>query len=423
MERASPAAIAPAAQAQQPSYTFPLAIVTALFFMWGLLTSLNDILIPYLRSLYNLTYVEAMLVNSAFFSTYFLVSMPAGSLVRRTGYKAGAVIGLAVCAAGAALFYPAASSGYAVFLFAFFVLAAGVTVLQVAANPYVTVLGKPATASSRLNLTQSFNSFGAFLGPLVGRALILSNVPKAADPAHVTAAEKVAQAHAVQGPYLWLAGTLALLAVLFAVIRLPVIRDGDAGDATGSIFKQKRLMLGVLAIFLYVGAEVSIGSVLINFMGDPKIAGLSAEAAAQYLSLYWGGAMVGRFIGSAVMRKISAGKVLAFNAAVCVALLFATTFGHGSFAMYAVLTVGLFNSIMFPTIFSMGVHKLGPLTSRGSGLLVMAIVGGAVVPVIQAQAADMIGVQTSFLIPVVCYAYILYFGAKYARMHVDITAV
>jgi FHS family L-fucose permease-like MFS transporter len=423
MERASQAAISPAASGQQASYTFPLTIVTALFFMWGLLTSLNDILIPHLKSVYNLTYVQAMMVNLAFFSGYFLLSIPAGMLIRRTGYKAGAVIGLAVCAVGAALFYPAATSVYALFLFALFVLAAGITILQVAANPYVTVLGAPATASSRLNLTQAFNSLGTVVGPPLGGFLILSHISKVADPAHMTEVEKLAQAHSVQIPYLGLAATLAILAILFAVIRLPVIRDTDAGSAgTGSIFRQKRLMLAVLAIFVYVGAEVSIGSFLINYLGDPSIAGLDAETGANYVAYYWGGAMVGRFVGSAVMRTISPGKVLAFNAAACIALLVATTFGHGHFAMWAVLLVGLFNSIMFPTIFSMGVHELGPLTSQGSGLLVMAIAGGALVPVIQAQAADVIGLQTSFLIPAVCYAYILYFGAKYARMYVDVKA-
>jgi FHS family L-fucose permease-like MFS transporter len=423
MERASSAATSPAGQGQQPSYTFPLTIITALFFMWGLLTSLNDILIPHLKSVYNLTYVQAMMVNLAFFSGYFLLSIPAGALIRRTGYKAGAVIGLAVCAVGAALFYPAATSVYELFLFALFVLAGGITILQVAANPYVTALGAPATASSRLNLTQSFNSLGTFVGPPVGGILILSHISKVADPSHMTHAESLAQAQSVQVPYLWLAATLALLAVLFAVIRLPVIRDEDAGPAHGSITKQKRLMLGVLAIFLYVGAEVSIGSFLINYMGDASIAGFDAETAAKYVAIYWGGAMVGRFIGSAVMRTISPGKVLAFNAAACIALLVATTFGHGHFAMWAVLLVGLFNSIMFPTIFSMSVHELGPLTSQGSGLLVMAIAGGALVPVIQAQAADAIGLQMSFLIPAACYGYILYFGAKYSRMYVDLKAV
>jgi FHS family L-fucose permease-like MFS transporter len=396
-----------------------------LFFMWGLLTSLNDILIPHLKSVYNLTYVQAMMVNMAFFSGYFLLSVPAGALIRRTGYKAGAVIGLAVCAVGAALFYPAATSGYALFLFALFVLAGGITILQVSANPYVTALGAPATASSRLNLTQAFNSLGTVVGPPLGGILILSHISAALDPNHMTAAERVAQAQSVQGPYLALAATLAVLAILFAVIRLPIIRDADAATAAaaGSVLKQKRLMLGVLAIFLYVGAEVSIGSFLINYLGDAGIAGLSADTAAKYVAYYWGGAMVGRFVGSAVMRTISPGKVLAFNAAMCIALLVATTFGHGHFAMWAVLLVGLFNSIMFPTIFSMAVHELGPLTSQGSGLLVMAIAGGALVPVIQAQAADVIGLQTSFLIPAVCYAYILYFGAKYARMYVDVKAV
>jgi FHS family L-fucose permease-like MFS transporter len=424
MERASPSALAPTDQAQQGKYTFPLTVVTALFFMWGLLTSLNDILIPHLKSVYNLTYVQAMMVNMAFFSGYFLLSVPAGALIRRTGYKAGAVIGLAVCAVGAALFYPAATSGYALFLFALFVLAGGITILQVSANPYVTVLGAPATASSRLNLTQAFNSLGTVVGPPLGGILILSHISAAADPNNMTAAERLAQAQSVQGPYLALAATLAILAILFAVIRLPIIRDDAAAAAhAGSVFKQKRLMLGVLAIFIYVGAEVSIGSFLINYLHEPTIAGMSAETAAKYVAYYWGGAMVGRFIGSAVMRTISPGKVLAFNAAVCIVLLLATTYGQGHFAMWAVLLVGLFNSIMFPTIFSMSVHELGPLTSQGSGLLVMAIAGGAVVPVIQAQAADMIGLQTSFLIPAVCYAYILYFGAKYARMYVDVKAV
>jgi FHS family L-fucose permease-like MFS transporter len=423
MERASSAAVS-AGQGQQPNYTFALSVVTALFFMWGLLTSLNDILIPHLKSVYNLTYVQAMLVNLAFFSGYFLLSIPAGALIRRTGYKAGAVIGLAICAVGAALFYPAATSVYSLFLFALFVLAAGITVLQVAANPYVTALGAPATASSRLNLTQAFNSFGTFVGPPIGGVLILSHISEAGNPAAMTAAEKLSQAQAVQGPYLWLAGILAALAVLFAVIRLPIIRDDDSAvKNAGSIWQQKRLILGVLAIFVYVGAEVSIGSFLINYMEDPRIAGFTAETGAKYVALYWGGAMVGRFIGSFVMRTISPGKVLAFNCAACIALLVATAFGHGHFAMWAVLLVGLFNSIMFPTIFSMSVHELGPLTSQGSGLLVMAIAGGAVVPVIQAHAADVIGLQTSFLIPAVCYAYILYFGAKYARMFVEVKAV
>src|SRR5438067_2701559 len=365
MERASSAVLTPTEQARQGNYTFALTVVTALFFMWGLLTSLNDILIPHLKSVYNLTYVQAMMVNLAFFSGYFLLSVPAGALIRRIGYKAGAVAGLAVCAVGAALFYPAATSGYGLFLFALFVLAGGITILQVAANPYVTVLGPPATASSRLNLTQALNSFGTFVGPPVGGYLILRHIATVADPNNMPAAERLAQAQAVQGPYLGLAATLAVLAILFAVIRLPIIRDEDNGAAAaGSIFKQKRLMLAVMAIFVYVGAEVSIGSFLINYMNDPAIAGFTAETGAKYVAYYWGGAMVGRFIGSAVMRTISPGKVLAFNAAACIALLVATTFGHGHFAMFAVLAVGLFNSIMFPTIFSMGVHELGSLTSQ-----------------------------------------------------------
>jgi MFS transporter, FHS family, L-fucose permease len=396
---------APQQHAAAAGNTGPLIIVTILFFMWGLLTSLNDVLIPHLKAVYTLTYVQAMLVQFCFFGAYFIVSLPAGMLIKRIGYQNGAVTGLMIAAAGCALFYPAASSGYALFLLAFFVLAAGITILQVAANPYVTVLGDPQTASSRLNLTQAFNSLGTTIAPSLGGLLILSGT--------------ALNAASVRGPYLVLAGALLALAVLFAVARLPKIVHAAApvDEAEGSALSHSHLVLGAVGIFLYVGGEVSIGSFLINFMGEPSIAGLSAADAAHYVSFYWGGAMVGRFIGFAVMRHVSPGRTLAFNAAASIALIMLAIFGSGKVAMWAILAVGLCNSIMFPTIFSMALHRLGKLTGQGSGILCMAIVGGALVPFAQGFLADRVGLQLSFFAPAACYAFILYFGLRFANLH------
>jgi MFS transporter, FHS family, L-fucose permease len=389
------------------SNTSALVIVTILFFMWGLITSLNDVLIPHLKSIYTLTYVQAMLVQFCFFGAYFIVSMPAGALIRRIGYQKGAVAGLLIAACGCMLFYPASFGGYGLFLFAFFVLASGITILQVAANPYVTVLGAARTASSRLTLTQAFNSLGTTIGPSVGGLLILSVAGAAAAT--------------VRGPYIGLAAALALLAVLFYAARLPKITDSEdvalPGESHGSAWAHRHLVLGAIGIFLYVGAEVSIGSFLINFLGETHIAGLSHAAAAHYVSIYWGGAMVGRFIGFAVMRVVSPGKTLAFNSLLAIALVLAASFGTGSIAMWAILAVGLCNSIMFPTIFSMALNGLGKYTGQGSGILCMAIVGGALVPFAQGALADSVGVQASFMLPASCYAFILYFGAKYSSMY------
>lgn len=407
--------------------TRALIIITILFFMWGLLTSLNDVLIPHLKSIYTLSYVQAMLVQFCFFGAYFIVSIPAGALIKRIGYQSGAVTGLIIAASGCALFYPAAQSGYALFLFAFFVLAAGITILQVAANPYVTVLGNPQTASSRLTLTQAFNSLGTTVGPLFGGALILSagailstndfNLMSVTEQATYRAKE----AASVQGPYLALAGALLLLAIIFSLVRLPKISHTEEQITTSndkhSIFKHRNLLLGAIAIFLYVGAEVSIGSFLINFLGESNIAGLAPATAAKFVSYYWGLAMIGRFIGFAVMRYVSPGKTLAFNATCSIALILTAILVDGHIAMWAILGVGLFNSIMFPTIFSMALHKLGSYTGQGSGILCMAIVGGAIVPFIQGFFADQIGIQLSFYVPLVCYGFILYFGIKYASLY------
>ena len=415
-------------QDEAANHTVPLTIVTILFFMWGLLTSLNDVLIPHLKSVYALTYVQAMLVQFCFFGAYFVVSLPAGMLIKKIGYQRGAVAGLLIAAAGCAMFYPASNGSYALFLLAFFVLASGITVLQVAANPYVTVLGAAHTASSRLTLTQAFNSLGTTVAPALGGILILSGAmlgasELAALPSAEQAAYRAQEAAAVQGPYLALAGALLTMALLFAMARLPAISheatpaQSARGDGKPSALSFPHLVFGAVGIFMYVGGEVSIGSFLINFLGEAHIAGLPPAAAAHYVSYYWGGAMVGRFIGFAVMRYVNPGKALAFNAAASIALIALAMCSHGALAMWAILAVGLCNSIMFPTIFSMALFRLGPHTGQGSGILCMAIVGGALVPFGQGVLADAFGLQLSFLVPAACYLFVLLFGLKFAHLY------
>ncbi|MFY2763833.1 sugar MFS transporter [Arenimonas sp. MALMAid1274] len=413
------------ATAQGGSNVRALVIITILFFMWGMLTSLNDVLIPHLKSVYTLTYVQAMLVQFCFFGAYFVVSLPAGGLVRRIGYQRGAVAGLVIASTGCALFYPAASSGYGLFLLALFVLASGITILQVAANPFVTLIGDPRTASSRLNLTQAFNSLGTTVGPLFGGLLILGGVAlvSEAELAAMTeverAAHRAAEVATVQTPYLMLAGALLLLAVVFAFARLPRVEHAAAAsgpDSGPSLLSRRNLVLGAVAIFLYVGAEVSIGSFLVSFLSEPDVAGLDHATAANYVAYYWGLAMVGRFLGFAVMRKVSPGLVLGISAGGAILLILFTLLGSGRAVMWAILAVGLFNSIMFPTIFSIALHGLGARTGQGSGVLCMAIVGGAVVPFAQGYLADNVGLQPSFVVPMLCYGFILYFGLRYARV-------
>lgn len=407
-----------------------LVILTILFFMWGLLTSLNDVLIPHLKSIYTLTYVQAMLVQFCFFGAYFIVSIPAGSLIKKIGYQHGVVVGLLVAALGCVLFYPASLTNYGVFLLAFFILAAGITILQVAANPYVTVLGNPETASSRLTLTQAFNALGTAVAPWLGGILILSaGVLTHAEVLSLSDSDQVIyrakEAATVQGPYLALAVVLLIMAVLFFFAKLPHVNHNDApkneqelvwGEQV-SVMEYRHLVLGAIGIFLYVGAEVSIGSFLISFLGTSQIASLSPSQAAHYVSYYWGGAMFGRFIGFAVMRYVSPGKALAANACCSILLILTAIFSHGSVAMWSIIAVGLCNSIMFPTIFSMALNKLGKFTGQGSGILCMSIVGGAIVPFFQGFLADNIGLQWSFFIPAACYLFILFFGLKYADMY------
>jgi FHS family L-fucose permease-like MFS transporter len=400
-------------QSNNDNYGFALVSLTSLFFMWGLITSLNDVLIPRLKAVFDLSYTEAMMIQFCFFFAYFVVSLPAGSLIKRIGYKSGVVVGLIIAGIGCACFYPAAAyESYNYFLAALFVLAAGITILQVAANPYVTALGSPVTASSRLTMTQAFNSLGTTVGPWLGGILILTSATSAVE-------STVTDASSVQMPYLVLAATLILMSVIFAMLKLPEIEDEEtteSADIEGSAWNYSHLVLGAVAIFVYVGAEVSIGSFLINFLGEESIAGLEEMEAAKYVSFYWAGAMVGRFIGAAAMQKIAAGKALAFNAVAASLLVAITVFSSGALAMWAILLVGLFNSIMFPTIFSLGVAGLGAHTSQGSGILCLAIVGGALLPLLQGLLADTYGVQNAFALAIVCYAYIAYYGLKGSKI-------
>ena len=400
-------------QSNNDNYGFALVSLTSLFFMWGLITSLNDVLIPRLKAVFDLSYTEAMMIQFCFFFAYFVVSLPAGSLIKRIGYKSGVVVGLIIAGIGCACFYPAAAyESYNYFLAALFVLAAGITILQVAANPYVTALGNPVTASSRLTLTQAFNSLGTTVGPWLGGILILTSATSAVE-------SSVTDASSVQMPYLALAATLIVMSVIFAMLKLPEIEDEEptvSAEIEGSAWNYTHLVLGAVAIFVYVGAEVSIGSFLINFLGEESIAGLEEMEAAKYVSFYWAGAMVGRFIGAAAMQKIAAGKALAFNAIAASILVAITVLSSGALAMWAILLVGLFNSIMFPTIFVLGVARLGEHTSQGSGILCLAIVGGALLPLLQGLLADTYGVQNAFALAIICYAYIAYYGLKGSKI-------
>ncbi|MEQ1636297.1 MAG: sugar MFS transporter [Methylococcales bacterium] len=413
-------------------YLGSLSILTSLFFMWGFITCLNDILIPHLKSLFILSYTQVMLVQFCFFAAYFLVSVPSGYFVEKFNYQKGIITGLSLASTGCLLFYPAAELlSYPLFLGAFFVLASGITLLQVAANPYVTILGEPETASSRLTLTQAFNSLGTTLAPYFGSLFILSTTVKSIDDLKSLSPESLsiyqsAQAKLVQLPYLWLAGGLFIIAVVFALIKLPDITPAEIkhpntdhpANNKQNAWQYRHLVLGALGIFLYVGAEVSIGSFLISYLGEPDIAGLSQQDASKYVSFYWGGAMLGRFLGASLMQRIPAGTLLTFNALVAASLVLITMASNGQIAMWAILAIGLFNSIMFPTLFSLALNGLGSHTGQGSGILCSAIVGGAVLPVIQGVLADHIGIHLAFIIPACCYCYIAYYGWRGSRVKV-----
>ncbi|MDQ2925992.1 MAG: sugar MFS transporter [Acidobacteriota bacterium] len=410
--------------------TRAMTVATALFFMVGFLTCLNDVVSPHLKSIFGLNYRQVQMIPFSFFLSYFVFSYPGGKLVDRFGYKQTMVVGLLVMACGAAGFLPAAHFAlFPIFLAALVVLAAGMTIVQVAVNPYVTVIGPVATASSRLNLAQAFNSVGTFIAPYIGSLLILGGpAPETTEHLHLMNAVQLqlyraSQTHTVRLPYIIITVALVLLAIALAAIKLKTrtgisertqdFRPGAFSEALSrpqSIWKHPWVILGALGIFTYVGAEVSIGNLLINYMGLPQIAGLREALAAKFLVLYWGGAMTGRFIGSAVLQKVRTGPVLG-TAAVCACALATTSIlTHGHLAMATMLAVGFCNSIMFPSIFTLGIQDLGALTSKGSSLLIAAIVGGALIPLAQGALADRIGLHPSFIVPAICYVYIASFG-------------
>lgn len=476
------------------SYTGPLAVVTTLFFMWGFLTCLNDILVPHLKPIFDLNYKEIMLIQFAFFGAYFLFSIPSAEIIDWIGYQRSMVVGLVTMGLGAFLFVPAASvPSFPLFLVALIVLAAGITCLQVAANPYVTVLGKPETASSRLNLTQAFNSLGTFLAPFFGGFLILSTAPKTMEEIRALApdalqAYRLHEAATVKTPYVGLGIALVVLAVAIGSFKLPKIPHAQhqiGEKVNDSIWRHPNLIFGAIGIFLYVGAEVAIGSFLVNYFGQPEIVGLAEKVAASFVAFYWGGAMIGRFIGSALLGgakaaymglvaavaatlvvisylisghlveggqsgflafiwkivwvlvtarplfalvavvaaiatiaavlrggRVTVGTGLLLGAfAVSTSILVAISMlSTGQVAMWSIILVGFFNSIMFPSIFTLGVAELGPLTGDGSGIMIMAIVGGAIIPLAQGAIADRIGIHHAFFLPVICYLYILFFA-------------
>jgi MFS transporter, FHS family, L-fucose permease len=404
-----------------------IAVLSIIFFTWGGLTSLNDVLIPHLKAVFEMNYAQTMLIQFTFFSTYLVMSIPAGSVVAHFGYKPSMVAGLIVAAAGALAFYPAATvPSYPLFLLALFVLASGITLLQVSANPYISLLGEPRGASSRLTLAQALNSLGhtlspALIGPLILSVAVLGSAELAQLPAPARQAYRLAQAQLVQRPYLGIAIGLLLLASLVYLFRLPPLteateRAGPKHHSYAEVLRHRPLRLGVLAVFVYVGAEVTIGSFLISYITSPGIGNLDPGNAAHYVSYYWGAAMTGRFIGSLLLRRIAPRTLLCVFALAAIALLATTIVSAGALAMWSVIAIGFFNSIMFPTLFTLSIEGLGPMTARASSLLVMAIFGGAVIPQLQGFLADSIGVQRAFVLPALCYAYIAWYALSGSRL-------
>lgn len=385
-----------------------LSVVGALFFMLGFITCLNDILIPHLKAIFNLNYTQAMLVQFCFFTAYAVMSIPMSKLVEKMGYKAGIIGGFLIAALGCILFYPAAASAsYPIFLGALFILASGIVLLQVAGNPYVTLLAPKGKESVMLTLIQAFNSLATTVAPPIGAALIFVD-------ATASQAERISS---VQMPYLGLAGFMILLSVLIGLIKLPDARQiaaeqtESSHDGKTSVWQYKHMVLGTIGIFCYVGAEVAIGSLMVNVL--EHTAGLDHDKAAGYLSIYWGGMMVGRFIGAGLMNKIAPNKYLAFNASMAVGLLLlAIAANGGAVTQWALLLIGFFNSIMFPTIFSLGTKGLSKFTGAASGIISTAIVGGALIPVLQGLVIDNVGLMISYVIPAVCYVYIVFFATQ-----------
>ena len=404
-----------------------LAMVTTLFFLWGFITCLNDILIPHLKSVFTLNYAEVMLVQTFFFSAYFVFALPSGKVIQWIGYKWTMVAGLAVMAAGALLFIPAAMvPSFPMFLVALSIVAAGMTLLQVSANPYVAALGPARTSASRLNLAGAFNSLGTTIAPYLGGLFILGLAPLAPEALRTLTpaalhAYQVAQASVVIKPYILIAAILLAYALAMALFKLPGLATENLtahpdSHAERSIWEYRHLILGVVAIFVYVGAEVSIGSFMVNYLNRPEIGNLSLKAAAGFVAFYWGSAMVGRAAGAGLTQKLRANRVLGVAAIVAFVLVATSMLSFGHVAMWSIIAVGLFNSIMWPNIFALALTDLGPLTNRGSSLLVAAVIGGALIPLAQGALADRIGIHHAFLLPLVCYSYICFYGFRGSRV-------
>ena len=399
------------------SYTAALCVLATVFFMWGFATVLNDILVPHFKSAFGLDYAQSLLVQLAFYLGYLIMALPAAKVLERTGYKAAVVLGLLGMVVSAAAFVPAAMlESYDMFLVALFLLASSITLLQVAANPYVTVIGPAQTASSRLNLVQALNSAGTMLAPIFGGVLILGRSASGTAKGSIvlSAAQRAADIRTVELPYILIAVVLLALTVLVWRVRLPDVgketrRAARSERASHSLWRHRNLVLGVPAIVLYMICEIGIGSTLVNFISRPEIGAMTHERAANYVVLYWGGAMAGRFIGAALLRWIAPGRLLAAASIGALALAGAAIISSGPLAMWCLIAVGLCHSIMFPTIFTLGIRGLGPLTEEGSGLLIMAIAGGALSE-LQGKLADHIGLQLSYVLPWACYLFILFYA-------------
>lgn len=426
----------------EKSYKSAFIFLTTLFFLWGFITVLVDSLVPRLKDVFEMSYAKTVLVQFAFFTAFFVVSLPAGAILTKIGYKKGIVLGLVVMAIGCLLFYPAAEfRNFNVFLMGYFTLAGGITVLQVAANPYVALLGSEQGASSRLNLSQAFNSLGTTIAPVVGALFLLSDSVKTSEQINLLSpTEKVnyyaSEASTVQTPFLLIAAFIGILAIVFTFIKLPKVMQESPKGGYLSLLKNKLMMMGALGIFLYVGAEVAIGSFLVNYFNDMNLAIIVAENDMMmkiantiasifnksfsnsdpksllgiFVIFYWGGAMMGRFVGAYLTKIMSPGKVLSIFALLAVTMISISMNTQGLISMWSILAVGLFNSIMFPTIFTLTLEGLGDLKAQASGLLCMSIVGGAIIPFVFGGLIDRFGFKTAFILTMICYVYILYYG-------------
>jgi MFS transporter, FHS family, L-fucose permease len=405
-------------------FVVPFALITGLFFLWALGVNLNDILIPHFRDAFGLSDFQSSFIQVAFFGGYFLAALPAGWLMERIGYKRGILAGLGLCAIGALLFVPASAAGlYRYFLLALFVMACGQSFLEVAANPYVTILGPPASSERRLNFAQSFNAVGAVLAPIIGGAFILTGVKYTpAQLAHSTAAQlqvyRAAERSSVKLPYLTIAGIFIFMAALIRFTHLPEVMEktgartpADSSRPRDSILVHRHLLKGVMAQFFYVGAQVGVASFVIRF-AQHTVPGMTARIGAYYLLGHQIGFMSGRFAGSAMMKRIAAPRLLSAFVLGCLVCIIVALITTGIVPVWAVVIIGFFHSIMFPTIFALSIKNLGPLTKRGSSLLVMSIIGGAIFPAIMGRISDASNIQTAFFVPLICYVYILYFAVS-----------